>query len=118
MKTLYKFLMLLLAFGSLHLTANADHRSLLSNEKDNSLVWNIYESKAFWGDYPITFWECSNPPAGGTDARQWARIKQGAGADGRYRGDLRIASQRNLRRVRVVPEDPECLRPEGQQRCA
>jgi hypothetical protein len=36
-----------------------------SNEKDNSLVWNSYESKAFWGDYPITFWECSKPPTGG-----------------------------------------------------
>ena len=28
-------------------------------------IWNSYESRAFWGDFPITFWDCFNPPQTG-----------------------------------------------------
>jgi len=28
-------------------------------------IWNSYENRAFWGDFPIEFWDCFNPPQGG-----------------------------------------------------
>jgi len=28
-------------------------------------IRDAYESKAFWGDFPISFWDCFNPPEGG-----------------------------------------------------
>jgi aminopeptidase N len=28
-------------------------------------IWHAYEDKAFWGDYPISFWDCFNPPTSG-----------------------------------------------------
>ena len=28
-------------------------------------IRNSYQNRAFWGDFPITFWDCFNPPQGG-----------------------------------------------------
>jgi hypothetical protein len=28
-------------------------------------IWNSYENRAYWGNFPITFWDCFNPPLSG-----------------------------------------------------
>ncbi len=28
-------------------------------------IWNAYQNSAFWGYFPITFWDCFNPTSGG-----------------------------------------------------
>jgi aminopeptidase N len=28
-------------------------------------IWAAYEDRAFWGEYPVTFWDCFNPPTDG-----------------------------------------------------
>lgn len=30
-----------------------------------SKIWDAYENRAFWGDYPISFWDCFVPPQHG-----------------------------------------------------
>jgi len=53
-----------------------DHGILLVNgltlsersSEDGEAVWNSYESKAFWGDFLITFWDCSDSPSDGYPA--------------------------------------------------
>jgi aminopeptidase N len=31
-------------------------------------IWDAYKNKTFWGNYPVAFWDCFNPPAGGYPA--------------------------------------------------
>jgi len=30
-----------------------------------TVIWNAYQSRAFWGDFPISFWDCFDAPPGG-----------------------------------------------------
>jgi hypothetical protein len=30
-----------------------------------SEIWNAYANRAFWGSFPISFWDCFDPPVGG-----------------------------------------------------